>query len=121
LPRTYKRRCDQCGKDYKGEGRKFCSRECGLNYADALNAARKTETKFTENPDDTATLEGPLSRIRTLDELLDAANVDRTIWEVERYVVNKYEQASKNDDNEPQVTECSRSRRGSSGTSKRRT
>lgn len=28
MPRRYERRCDQCGKDYKGLGAKFCSPAC---------------------------------------------------------------------------------------------
>lgn len=41
---------------------------------------------------ETATLESsPSPRITTLDQLLDAANVDLDAWEVERFVVNKWE------------------------------
>jgi hypothetical protein len=29
MPRIYKRNCDYCGKEYKGEGIKFCGRVCG--------------------------------------------------------------------------------------------
>lgn len=40
---------------------------------------------------DTATLEAPKGRICSLDDLLTAANVDRTVWSVERFTVNSYE------------------------------
>jgi predicted transcriptional regulator len=36
---------------------------------------------------------GPL--VRTLDELLDKAKVDRTVWEVERHIINQWETARK--------------------------
>jgi hypothetical protein len=45
----------------------------------------------TATDDDHATLESPQSgSIRTLDELLDAAQVDRSVWQVERYVANAW-------------------------------
>lgn len=37
------------------------------------------------------------TRIRTVDELLDYAEVDRNVWEVERFVVNKYEMGAKDE------------------------
>jgi len=41
---------------------------------------------------------GPSSRIRTLDQLLRAAKVDSSLWMVERYIVNKYSVATKNEE-----------------------
>jgi hypothetical protein len=38
------------------------------------------------------------SRIQTLDELLEYARVDRSVWEVERHTLNKYEVAAKSPD-----------------------
>ena len=35
------------------------------------------------------------SKIQTLDELMDYARVDRSVWEVERHTLNKYEVAAK--------------------------
>lgn len=45
------------------------------------------------------------SRIKTLDQLLEAAEVDRTMWDVDHYTVNKYEQASKDDEGNANITE----------------
>jgi hypothetical protein len=38
------------------------------------------------------------SKIQTLDELLEYARVDRSVWEVERHTLNKYEVAARNPD-----------------------
>jgi hypothetical protein len=49
---------------------------------------------FTESTDDTATLTSEPGRVMTLDDLLARTGVDTTIWDVERYVVNKWEVGS---------------------------
>lgn len=48
-----------------------------------------------DNKGDTEYLHSKSTRIRTLDELLAAAAVDLTVWEVERFVVNKWESAAR--------------------------
>jgi hypothetical protein len=57
-------------------------------------------TQFTENPTTgTATIESPKSgRITSLESLLSAANVDLSVWEVERWVCNKWEIGANNGD-----------------------
>lgn len=49
-----------------------------------------TRSKFTNGEN----LESRGSRIKTLDQLLEAAEVDRNIWKVKHYTVNKWEQHS---------------------------
>ncbi len=41
------------------------------------------------------------TKIKTLDDLLDYAKVDRAIWEVERYIVNKWDMGYKGPDKQP--------------------
>lgn len=49
-----------------------------------------------ETAGDTATAEWePSPRIRSLDALLKHAQVDRTVWEIERYAINKWEVGAK--------------------------
>ncbi|TFH41383.1 MAG: hypothetical protein E4H01_15080 [Lysobacterales bacterium] len=45
-----------------------------------------------------------ISRIHTLDDLLDFFEVDRSLWEVRDYRVNKWEQASKGKDGDVRIT-----------------
>jgi hypothetical protein len=47
----------------------------------------------------------PGQRIKTLDDLLASAHVDLSIWDVERYVVNKWDNASKDANDEAQLVE----------------
>ncbi len=56
-----------------------------------------TGVKWTENKDG-ALLEFKTRRIRTLSDLLEAAEVDITKWYVERHVINKWEVGVKNAD-----------------------
>lgn len=62
------------------------------------------EPGIHERPDGTAEVTGDPGRIMSLDELLERFKVDREVWQVERHVVNKYEQAAKVDD-EIRITE----------------
>lgn len=50
---------------------------------------------FSQTDTKTATAESKSQNIRTLDDLLKVCNVDTTKWEVEKYVVNKWEVAAK--------------------------
>lgn len=62
------------------------------SYKDADRSSRENY-KF-EQVGDEATLTSPkLDRIITLEQLLEAANIDTDVWEVERFTVNKWEVA----------------------------
>ena len=47
---------------------------------------------------DTATAESKSSNIRTLDDLIRVCKIDLDVWEIERYIVNKWEVAAKGND-----------------------
>jgi hypothetical protein len=67
----------------------------------------ETKGGRTDNADPKTgfTLDSGVSRtIQTLDQLLDAAKVDRNLWTVERYAVNKYDVVTKNEDGNPVVS-----------------
>lgn len=74
----------------------------GLSRTDTTSAhrARGSQQDIAKNAKEsinfdcrgeTAHVESRSSRIQTLEDLLRAANVDTTIWEVERYIINKWE------------------------------
>jgi hypothetical protein len=52
--------------------------------------SRESEVRFSQNGDE-ATVEAPRTSIRTLEGLLEAAQVDLGAWEVEKHVVNKWD------------------------------
>lgn len=62
----------------------------------------KNEEKNTFTAD-TWNIELPKTRIHTLDELLDYCKVDLSLWEVERFIVNKWEVAAKDANENLQV------------------
>jgi len=49
---------------------------------------------------DSATAESKSSNIRTLEDLIEVCKIDLDIWEIERYIVNKWEVAAKGNDGE---------------------
>ena len=51
-----------------------------------------------EEKKDTATAESKSANIRTLDDLVKVCNIDLDVWEIERYIVNKWEVAAKGND-----------------------
>lgn len=65
-----------------------------INKLDDSLPLRKQATMASEG--DVGTAESVDVNIRTLDQLLDACQVDLSIWEVERYTVNKWATARKN-------------------------
>lgn len=70
-------------------------------FSDFLNAAgldSKTEPETSEISGDVWNITLPKTRISTLDQLLDYCKVDLSVWEVERFVVNKWEVAGKIND-----------------------
>ena len=73
-------------------------RRFGIGYNRAKRIKQMLEgrgNKITVNGDDDHAVVESTGRIRTLDELLDAAQVDRKQWMVERYTVNSWEGPAK--------------------------
>jgi predicted phosphodiesterase len=73
------------------------------NDYDPKNALRSEEAVSPEKATfdekkDTATAESKSSNIRTLEDLIDVCKIDLNIWEIERYIVNKWEVAAKGSD-----------------------
>ncbi len=77
------------------------AKECGVKRWQVRAALLRQQgspqgrSQFSRLDAARATAEHLGPRIRTLDDLLRLCEVDMTRWEVERYVVNKWEQASK--------------------------
>jgi hypothetical protein len=63
----------------------------GLVDPTANQTREHSQTIESSLSSDTGTVTTRSANIRTLEEALDAAKVDRVVWEVERYVVNSWE------------------------------
>jgi hypothetical protein len=82
-------------------GKRRISKALGIPHTAVercLNRLKAAGSKPTgrieiETGKDTATAYSNTAHIRTLEQLLDAAKVDLTVWEVERHTVNKWEVA----------------------------
>jgi hypothetical protein len=70
--------------------------------ADTASPAERWDHSVGENRQ---AIHSVSSTIRTLEDALEAAKVDPVVWEVERYVVNKWDQGSKNKAGDVQVVE----------------
>lgn len=64
----------------------------------------QSKPKLTTDYTDTTGRVELISTVQTLDDALDKAGVDRSVWEVDRWVCNSYEQASKDDSGSVSVT-----------------
>lgn len=75
------------------------------DYYDAPEEVVNTnQLKVETKEDGSMTVEAPRSnRIRTLEDLLRAADVDESLWRVDRHIINKWEVGAKNDDGQIEV------------------
>lgn len=69
----------------------------------APKAAQPSEERTDDIRKDSWTITMPRTRIHTLDELLDFCEVDRQVWEVDRFVCNKWEMGYKDHAQHAQV------------------
>jgi hypothetical protein len=86
MAKPVKRKCPGCGetKEYRSD-----QKTCGCNKNPQTEQPVLTEKN--EITQDTWTITLPKTRIHTLEQLLEFCKVDLTVWEVERFVVNKWE------------------------------
>ncbi len=78
------------------------------NYSAVLESAKKQVGATTTNmesdfKEDSATITTKSARITTLEQLLEYAEVDLDIWDVDRHIVNKWEVGAKDVDDNLQV------------------
>jgi len=91
--------CLQEGIEYSESLRKVANRDLLLNPAGGSSPENDSSDKsepITQNISKTEssnTMEVSAKRITSLDELLKQCKVDLTVWEVERYIANKWEMA----------------------------
>lgn len=89
--KAIKHRCKGCGKEkvFRAD-QVFCSQECARKPAKELK-------EINEVSGDRWTIFLPKARICTLEQLVEFCQIDLTIWEVERFIANKWEVGAKND------------------------
>jgi len=67
-------------------------KSAGLNQENEIEKSEKLEKpEINEFVDNKWIITLPKTRINTLDQLLEYAKVDLSVWEVERFIVNKWE------------------------------
>jgi len=74
-------------------------RKTSLNRASSADGG-KTDFLETKLSDDRQEIVSKSRRIKTLEQALEAAQVDRKIWAVSRHVINKWEVGAKGNDGE---------------------
>lgn len=79
------------GKYSESQWQKLFPKFSDFLAAAHVSSSNKTEPEINEIVGDTWSLTLPKTRICTLPELLEHCKVDLKVWEVERFVVNKWE------------------------------
>lgn len=95
MAKLVKRICPACGqlKEFRSDN-KTCG--CKGYHPWAAEPAAAPATEINEVKGNQWTISLPKTRIHTLDELLEFCKVDTSVWEVERFIVNKWEMGFKN-------------------------
>jgi hypothetical protein len=73
-----------------------------VTVADTLQEEEEETGISTDFKSDSGTIEG--KRVKSLDDLIKACDIDLEVWEIERYVSNKWEVGAKNAQKEIAVT-----------------
>jgi hypothetical protein len=98
-------RVAECLRNHPDWGQRKISKELQLSHTTVFHILKKIrgqangkEEVKSEVSDGQQTLTSVSATIKTLDDLLDYAEVNRDEWEVERFIVNKWDIGAKVDD-----------------------
>jgi hypothetical protein len=80
------------------------SADADLVASEEIPASRPTLTETNEIKGDTWTITLPKTGIRTLEELVEACHIDLKVWNVDRFIANKWEVGAKDANDEIHVT-----------------
>jgi len=96
MAKAIKKKCEGCGetKEFRAD-QKYCSKAC-LNSSAELKESSEISGNNWE-------ISLPKTRIHTLDQLLEFCQVDISIWEVKRFICNKWEMGFKNEEGKAQT------------------
>lgn len=86
MSNRYANRCPDCNQ--------FAANDHNCPAVDSSIPSASTGTKWTEN-EDGAVADYTVKRVVTLDDLIEACEVDLTEWFIERHVINKWEVGAK--------------------------
>jgi hypothetical protein len=93
----------QIQKTIQDETGKRISRDCIIRYRAPKVVTVDVPSESNEITGDTWSISLPKTRICTLEQLLEHCKVDTEVWEVERFICNKWEMAYKDRADEGQV------------------
>jgi hypothetical protein len=93
MAKPVKRKCPSCGetKEFRAD-----QKTCGCANAKPSETSEIAGNQWT--------ISVPRTRIHTLDQLIEFFEIDLSVWEVERFVANKWEVGAKNKAEELEVT-----------------
>lgn len=106
------RQCPICKREFNcprtAPPTRTCGAECGLTMrkqrrVESDPAPAPTGAESSEIHGDSWTITLPRTRIHTLEKLVEYSEVDLDVWEVERWVCNKWEVGAKDADSRIQV------------------
>jgi hypothetical protein len=88
LAKPTKRKCPKCGeiKEFRAD-----QKTCGCGNQERVLA------ETNEIKGDTWEISLPKTRIKTLEQLIEHCKIDTTIWEIQRWICNKWEVGTKNE------------------------
>lgn len=92
------RRTGVAYKAVYGVIRRFGEKENQPTGAPALSDRQKEQTETTQDDDNHQTASSKSRRIQTLDQLLEACQVDLSVWTVDHWIANKWEVGAKDPD-----------------------
>jgi len=88
--------CGYCGEEYSYSS--GARRHIKKNHKDKILERKQREKVEVDEKGNKAKVSSKSHRIKTLDDLLEVAEVDLDIWEVDRFKVNKWEVGAKDPD-----------------------
>jgi len=88
MAKEIKRTCPACGQEKKFRGDQ---KTCGCQGSNPFRGGPKELKETNEISGDMWTVVLPKTRIHTLEQLIAFCKIDLSIWEVERFIANKWE------------------------------
>lgn len=92
MSKSIERRCPKCGivSSFRSD-----QKSCGSEYCKSIG--EKELTEVNEVSGDKWVISLPKTNIHTLEELVEYCQIDLNVWEVERFIANKWEMGYKDE------------------------
>jgi hypothetical protein len=103
LPELKRAQIIECKRQHPDWSQDKIARCCKVSHGTVSNVLLEpiSPEETREQVGDKLNISLPKTRIHTLEELIEYCKIDLSIWEVERFVANKWEMGYKGDDGKP--------------------